>query len=121
MTEWRFYGRRKALADLEDCLGLRRPPVRVFSVVKIVGRRGVGKNALLEETARRGTQGVPVVICALPSPDEEGPEVLPNSLERAAVAAGLGSLHARLLPTLEARGPKFQFCEMIAHLLMEGA
>ncbi|MCY4542699.1 MAG: hypothetical protein OXB95_09970, partial [Rhodobacteraceae bacterium] len=47
--------------------------------------------------------------------------VLPNSLERAAVAAGLGSLHARLLPTLEARGPKFQFCEMIAHLLMEGA
>ena len=120
MTEWRFYGRRKALADLEDCLGLRRPPVRVFSVVKIVGRRGVGKNALLEETARRGAQGVPVVICELPSPDK-GAAAACRVLALAAEAAGQGEALRNLGQRSPYHDDQSWFAHIVACLLMEGA
>ncbi len=59
MAEWEFYGRHTASLDLARRLQIhpdqpyrRTKPAR-FAAIGIGGRRGIGKNALLEHVAQQ--------------------------------------------------------------------
>ena len=109
---WGFYGREANLSALEERLGLQDER-RTFSAMRIVGRRGVGKSALIDEAERRSPSAVPIVICELPNPDGDGVDALAERMQKAAAAAGLKGLHARLLPALTSRRPQSRFCELV--------
>ena len=66
MTDWRFYGRKTELGNLD--LALRHP---IFACQRIHDRRGIGKSEFVAEAARRSGGKSPVLIFELRSPELE--------------------------------------------------
>ena len=122
MAEWRFYGRDEELAELDFILELGDVEDRPrFGAYRIVGWRGVGKTELLKEAGRRGTRGVPVVSCELPSLAVGDAGLACRRLGIAANNAGL----ERVVETLPPRQPlhcdRIWFGEIVKHLIRNGA
>ncbi len=69
MTDWRFYGRAKEVANLQNGLDFASPPQeRRFRALKVLGGRGVGKTQLLREVEKFATPEIPVIMFELPNP-----------------------------------------------------
>ena len=97
MTDWRFYGRAKEIANLRNGLEFDTvPSTRRFHALKVRGRRGVGKTELLEYLSRRAPPETTFVLYELPDPATEGTPVaaVVQGLIVAARQAGLTNKNA---------------------------
>ena len=122
---WRFYGRRKELAELHHYLA--RPS---FAVLAVTGGRGVGKTMLIEEalqTLPMKRSSVYVEIPSLPGQisrqelDDER-QSFQSRFFQATVEAGLGSVAAEMRPSDDAWLPLTAKVEaVLPRLLRAGA
>lgn len=114
MTEWGFYGRKEELSEV--VADLQWPK---FSALRILGRRGIGKSALLAEVARRTGGNPPVLIFELPVPGDEDQAAMNIRLVDEARACLPSSVLDGLPdPDPDATG-QMRFVEIIRHLLFE--
>jgi predicted AAA+ superfamily ATPase len=60
MAEWKFYGRREQLADLERILDRKR-----WFFAKVTGRRRIGKTTLIQQAMQELGNQQPVFGCNL--------------------------------------------------------
>ena len=67
MADWKFYGRRGQLADLERMLGRRR-----WFFAKVTGRRRIGKTTLIQQAMQELGNRQPVFFVQIPDTDSAG-------------------------------------------------
>ncbi len=67
MSEWKFYGRREQLADLERILGRER-----WFFAKVTGRRRIGKTTLIHQAMREFGLDRPVFYVQIPDSEPAG-------------------------------------------------
>ena len=59
MADWKFYGRKEQLADLERMLNRKR-----WFFAKVTGRRRIGKTALIRAATAGNRQQATGLLCA---------------------------------------------------------
>ncbi len=118
--EWKFYGREAEIEDLRIRLQLdserREPPV--FRAFGIAGRRGVGKNELLEETVRRHGSQQNLLVVEMPDKTEDVDCL--TRLQRTIHAARLSHLLHDMKPLRPEDARPDQCIDVIQHLLYKG-
>lgn len=67
MTDWRFYGRKEQLAELERMLGRKR-----WFFAKVTGRRRIGKITLIQRAMEELNNTQPVVYVQIPDSEPTG-------------------------------------------------
>lgn len=67
MADWRFYGRKEQLADLERMLGRKR-----WFFAKVTGRRRIGKTTLIQQAMRDLGNKQPVFYVQIPDSEPAG-------------------------------------------------
>lgn len=67
MADWRFYGRKEQLADLERMLGRRR-----WFFAKVTGRRRIGKTTLIQRAIQEIKSKQPVFYVQVPDSEPTG-------------------------------------------------
>ena len=120
MADWRFYGRQKEIATVRDIVTRK-----LFTPLAVVGRRGVGKTALLNRVADSFKGEKPMVIMEMPSN-----ELLLDQSFREGVMASVrsGRLRAEqtayLLdppdPIYATNKPLDHFCNRVEHMIQAG-
>jgi hypothetical protein len=67
MAEWKFYGRREQLADLERILARKR-----WFFAKVTGRRRIGKTTLIQKAMQELGSHQPVLYVQIPDSESAG-------------------------------------------------
>lgn len=67
MADWKFYGRREQLAELEQMLDRKR-----WFFAKVTGRRRIGKTALIQRAMQELGQSRPVFYVQIPDSEPAG-------------------------------------------------
>lgn len=67
MSDWKFYGRREQLADLERMLGRKR-----WFFAKVTGRRRIGKTTLIQQAMLELGNKQPVFYVQIPDSESAG-------------------------------------------------
>ena len=67
MTDWKFYGRKEPLADLERMLERKR-----WFFAKDTGRRRIGKTTLIRQAMRELGSEQPVLYVQIPDSEPAG-------------------------------------------------
>lgn len=67
MANWKFYGRREQLADLERILGRNR-----WFFAKVTGRRRIGKTSLIQQAIQELKTSQPVFYVQIPDSEPAG-------------------------------------------------
>lgn len=67
MTDWKFYGRKEQLADLERMLERKR-----WFFAKVTGRRRIGKTTLIQQAMRELGSEQPVLYVQIPDSEPAG-------------------------------------------------
>jgi Cdc6-like AAA superfamily ATPase len=67
MADWKFYGRKEQLADLERMLGRKR-----WFFAKVTGRRRIGKTALIQRAMQEIKSNQPVFYVQVPDSEPTG-------------------------------------------------
>jgi predicted AAA+ superfamily ATPase len=67
MAEWKFYGRREQLADLERILDRKR-----WFFAKVTGRRRIGKTTLIQQAMQELGNKQPVFYVQIPDSEPAG-------------------------------------------------
>jgi AAA+ ATPase superfamily predicted ATPase len=67
MADWKFYGRREQLADLERMLNRNR-----WFFAKVTGRRRIGKNTLIQQAMQELGSQQPVFYVQIPDSEPAG-------------------------------------------------
>ena len=67
MADWKFYGRREQLADLERMLGRQR-----WFFAKVTGRRRIGKTTLIQKAMQEIGSKQPVFYVQMPDSEPAG-------------------------------------------------
>jgi len=84
MAEWKFYGRREQLADLERILHRKR-----WFFVKVTGRRRIGKTTLIQQAMQELGNQQPVFYVQIPDSEPAGVlSAMNDALETFQVPAG---------------------------------
>ncbi|MFM7317833.1 MAG: AAA family ATPase, partial [bacterium] len=106
MADWKFYGRKEHLADLERMLGRNR-----WFFAKVTGRRRIGKTALIQQAMHEINHRQPVFYVQIPDSEPTGVlSAINDALESFQVPAGLfprpNDLHqlARLIELMAEAG-----------------
>ncbi|MFM7132483.1 MAG: ATP-binding protein [bacterium] len=106
MADWKFYGRKEQLADLERMLGRNR-----WFFAKVTGRRRIGKTALIQQAMHEINHRQPVFYVQIPDSEPTGVlSAINDALESFQVPAGLfprpNDLHqlARLIELMAEAG-----------------
>ncbi len=134
MKDWRFYGRRKEIAELQNGLELgTAQSTRHFHSLRVRGRRGVGKTHLLKQMKEYTPADVPFILYELPDPTmySDGPpspeaiidgvKEVNNSLQLEAEKAGLQNFEVKLPIRTSLYHDRIWFKEVLATLLKAGA
>ena len=121
MPDWRFYGREEELAKVRRSLQLNDPDGRVFVARVLLGRRGIGKSALLAEAAKGLPAAPPFLTVQLP---EGGRDDCLGALEAGIRAAGIGPLmedmSADPLNRWSTANSQGRFTDIVSHLIEKG-
>ena len=67
MADWKFYGRREQLADLERMLNRKR-----WFFAKVTGRRRIGKTTLIQRAIQELGSTQPVYFVQVPDSEPAG-------------------------------------------------
>ncbi len=67
MADWKFYGRREQLAELERMLGRQR-----WFFAKVTGRRRIGKTTLIQQAIQELANAQPVLYVQIPDSEPAG-------------------------------------------------
>jgi AAA+ ATPase superfamily predicted ATPase len=67
MSDWKFYGRKEQLADLERMLGRKR-----WFFAKVTGRRRIGKTSLIQRAMQELKSKQPVFYVQIPDSEPTG-------------------------------------------------
>ncbi|MDE2738791.1 MAG: hypothetical protein OXH47_04620 [Paracoccaceae bacterium] len=133
MTErspWRFYGREMEIEMLERDLEFlpdphgKRNGRRQFSVLKIRGRRGLGKTRLIQEIIPRVPHGLPFVLYELPNPKRESTSIgaINQELLLKAGEVGLGEeMQGILQPVTQYTTDTYRFMDILQAYMKLGA
>ena len=76
MADWKFYGRKDQLADLERMLGRKR-----WFFAKVSGRRRIGKTTLIQQAMQEIDNKQPVLYSQSRTPTSRSPLGLNDALE----------------------------------------
>ena len=121
MPDWRFYGREEELAKVRRSLQLSDPDGRVFVARVLLGRRGIGKSALLAEAAKGLAAAPPFLTVQLP---EGGREDCLDAIVAEIRKAGLGPLMddmpADPLNRWSTANAQGRFTDIVSHLIEQG-